>query len=357
MREAFGPVDPTVLLLVPVSNLAGVARHIIDLARVGIPGWRMVISAPEGPLLEEVRALGRPVLPVEIDALPLPRAVLQVRDVIKRVRPAVVHTHLARADILATIATVGLPTRLVTTEHHIPPDRFMFHRSLPAALAMEIVHHVRLRAVAQAMAVSGSTKRDMLRWWKTKAPITVVLNGVDRPSHRSDRPAGRRFLSLTRLSPEKDVAATIRAFALVASRCPDASLTVAGDGPEAPRLRRLSEELGLGERIDFPGFIDPVEAMLAHDVIVQPSRSDNCSYTLLDALAHGMGIAASPIGGNPEILPGHCIAPFDDDEALAEVMLEQADHPRRRPTLPDAVPTVAEMAAAVARVYGLAVES
>lgn len=342
--------EPTALIVVPVSNLAGVARHVLDLARVGIPGWRLVVTGPEGPLLEKLRELDRPVVPLELDALPVPRAVAQLRRLVRSLRPAIVHSHLARADILAAFATPGLRTTLITTEHHIPPDRFMFHRTLPAALAMETVHRVRLRRFAAAIAVSSSTARDMRRWWKASLPIEVILNGVDRPQEPRQRPAGLRFLSLTRLSPEKNVSQTIRAFALLAAEHPQARLTVGGTGPEAEDLRELAERSGLGDRIAFPGFLDAEEAMAQHQVIVQPSRSDNASYTLLDAVARGMGVAASPIGGNPEILPPQCIAAFED-AALARVMVEQALETDSRPELPAAVPTVAGMAERVAGIY------
>lgn len=347
-------IEPATLIVTPVSNLAGVARHIIDLARVRIPGWRMVVAAPEGPLLDELRAVECAVLAVAIDQLAPPRAVTALRDLIKRVRPRIVHSHLARADILAAAATVGLPVKLVTTEHHIPPDRFMFHKSRARAITMETIHHLRLRRFDAAIAVSESTKRDMIRWWKAPLEITVILNGVDRLP-RVERPAGLRFLSLTRLSPEKNVSATIRAYALAVKHQPQASLTVAGDGEQAASLRKLAQDLGV--QVSFPGFVEPKQTMTSHDVIVQPSKSDNCSYTLLDAVASGMGVAASPIGGNPEFLPPRCIADFDDDEALARVMVEQGLTPELRPELPNNVPTVAGMAEQVADVYRTALEA
>lgn len=342
--------DRTALIVVPVSNLAGVARHVLDLTEAGVRGWRLVVTAPEGPLTEALRHQGVPVVPIALDTLPVPRAITALRVLVARLGPAIVHSHLARADILAALATVGQRTALVTTEHHIPPDRFMFHSTLPAAMAMETVHRLRLERFAQAIAVSGSTARDMRRWWKARLPIEVILNGVDRPDRPIERPAGLRFLSLTRLSPEKNVDQAIRAFGIVAAAHPDASMTIGGTGPELERLQRLATDLGLADMVSFPGFLASEEAMAAHDVIVQPSRSDNASYTLLDAVAYGMGVAASPIGGNPEILPAQCIAPYVD-EAIAAVMVDQALNPQRRPELPPAVPTVAGMAQQVGGVY------
>lgn len=341
---------PLALWVAPVSNLAGVARHIIDVARVGLPGWDLVVTAPRGPLLERLDDLGANTV-----ALPLedgvPAAVKAIRAIVKRIRPTVVHSHLAKADFLATMATSGLGVRLVSTEHHISPDRFMFHPNRAEAVLMEAAHHARLRRFAHVIAVSDSTRRDMRKWWHTSVPITVILNGVDRPQTSPERRPGLRMLSLTRLSAEKNVTETIRAFARLVGEHPEATLTVAGSGPQAEPLAQMAHRLGLDGRVTFPGFVDAEKATTDHDVIVQPSRSDNCSYTLLDAVARGMGVAASPIGGNPEFLPARCIAELGDVAALAQTMADQGLHPNRRPELPDSVPTVAQMARGIVEVY------
>lgn len=347
-----GARSRTALWVSPVSNLAGVARHIIDVARVGLPGWRLEIVAPEGPLVERLRERDATVhtanIGVEASTLDATR---ELRRVIKAVRPDVVHTHLARADILAALATHGLPVTLVSTEHHISPDRTMFHASLNRARVMEWVHHVRLKRFAGLIAVSASTRRDMERYWRPGRPVTVIRNGVDRPAEPVRRDPGLRFLSLARLSKEKNIDMVLRAFAHIRANHPVSRLTIAGSGPERAPLARLAADLGVDDAVAFPGFVDPDEAMATHDVILQPSKSDNLSYTLLDAVAQGMGVAASPIGGNPEILPARCMAPLDDDATLTRVAIEQALDVSARPTLPEAIPTVAGMVQQVAAVY------
>lgn len=348
--------DPLALWVCPVSNLAGVARHILDVARVGLPGWRLVVAAPEGPLLARLRDLGTPVLTLPGDTRSTRANVAALRRIITRLRPTVAHSHLAKADILLAAASVALPravppVTLVTTEHHISPDRFMFHPHRASAAAMELVHRARLTRFTAAIAVSASTRRDMEARWRPRLPIQVILNGVDRPEFAPDRQAGLRMLSLSRLSPEKNVEMTLRAFAHVLRTHPDASLTIAGQGSEESRLRELAHTSGIAEAVRFAGFVDAGEAMAGHDVLLQPSRSDNCSYALLDAAAHGLGVAASPVGGNPEILPARCIADLDDDERLAQIAIEQGVDVDARPHLPKSVPTVPGMTERIVEVY------
>lgn len=345
--------EPIALWVAPVSNLAGVARHILDVAAVGLPGYRLVVTAPEGPLLERLRATGCPVIPLPVDG-PVSHTVRSLRTTIRRLNPVVVHSHLAKADFLVTMAAAGLPVTLVSTEHHIPEDPLTFHGTRAKALTRQAAHHMRIRRFAALIAVSESTERDMLRYWKPAAPITVVRNAVDRLGSPA-RPAGLRILSLTRLSPEKNLEATLRTFAAVQRVHPEATLTVAGNGPELERLEQLADELGIADSVSFPGHVDPTAAMTSHDVLLQPSKADNLSYTLLDAVNAGMGVVASSIGGNPEILPAHCLAGADDIDSLAAAVVDQAVHPDRRPALPTHVPTVARMAAEIVEVYRVAV--
>ncbi|QQY15957.1 glycosyltransferase family 4 protein [Cutibacterium avidum] len=343
--------QPTALWVSPVSNLAGVARHVLDVARVGIPAWRMVVACPCGPLADRLREMD-----VEVVDLPVDEgtrvAVQSLRATIQRLRPDIVHSHLAKADFLATMASVGTGVTLVSTEHTIPTDRFMYHSNRASAFVMETAHSIRLTRFARVIAVSRATEREMRRQWHTRVPITVVLNGVDRPATPPSREPGLRLLSLARLSKEKNISATIRAFEHVVREHPEATLTVAGTGEEEGPLKTLTHRLRLDDKVSFPGFVDPDEAMASHDVIVQPSMSDNCSYTLLDAVARGMGAAASPVGGNLEILPPRCIAEAGDVDALTKVAIRQGLHLDNRPALGDAIPTVPGMTKDIATVYG-----
>lgn len=342
--------EPIVLWVAPVSNLAGVARHFIDTARVGIPGFRLVVTAPEGPLLDELRKLDCPVVPLNLEQ-PVPQAVAQLRRIVTKLRPAIVHSHLAKADFLVTMATPGTGVKLVSSEHHIPEDPLIFHGTKIKAYSRQVLHHARIRRFSQLIAVSESTKRDMLRYWHPSAPVTVVLNGVDRPQQVQQRSPGLRVLSLTRLSAEKNVEMTLRAFAKVLETHPDASLTIGGTGEDSEGLQALATELGLNGKATFVGFVDSAEAMATHDVLVQPSKADNLSYTLLDATANGLGVVASNVGGNGEIVEPQCLVSLGDTTGAAAAIIDQGLHLDRRPALPERIPTVAGMAAQIAEVY------
>ncbi len=347
---------PTALWVVPVSDLAGVARHVLDVARAGIPGWRLVVLAPPGALPERLRDLGATV--VEAPFGPdhgLRASVASLREVVRRERPEVVHSHLSYADIVVALAS-GRGPLLVTTEHGNARDDVVYHRSGAKAGVMAGVHTLRLRRFDAAIAVSRATADAMREKWHPRVPVTVVPNGVDPVSRlaalapQPPRVPGLRILSLARLSPEKRLPALVDGFAELHRSRPEARLTLAGTGPEHDALTAQVERLGLADVVSMPGFVDPEAAMAEHDVLAMLSVWENCSYALLDAAARGMGVVASDVGGNPEILPPASLVDAGDTVGVAQALERQGLDPTTRPGL-DEWPGVDDMCARIATAY------
>jgi glycosyltransferase involved in cell wall biosynthesis len=273
-----------------------------------------------------------------------------VRRTVRALDPAVVHSHLSWADVVAALATTGHRSALVTTEHGIAADDLVYHRSTRQARLMAAVHRGRFRRVDAVVAVSEATATAMRAKWGVAGPIRVVRNGVDPPREHPRRQAGLRVLSLARLAPEKRLDHLLDAFALVVRDHPEASLTVAGVGPLEADLRERTRALGLTDSVDFPGYLDAEKALADADVVAMLSVWENCSYTLLDATAAGLGVVASPVGGNPEMLPTRCLADPSRPEDVAAVLVRQGLSPEEHPVLGD-WPDVPAMCADLAEVY------
>ncbi len=346
---------PIALWVAPVADLAGVARHVLDAARAGLPGWRMVVLCPEGALAEELRRLGTAVTTGPFGpAVPLATSLATLRSTIGALRPQIVHSHLAYADIAVAIATAGLPTRLVTTEHGIAArgQGDVYHGNRAKSTLMAAVHAARLRRFDAAIAVSHATAEAMREDWHPRRPPIVIYNGVDRPAELPRRSPGLRIASIARLAPEKRIDVLVEAFALLAAGYDEARLSIAGDGPLKAELEAQVDRLGLAERVTFLGHRPAAEVLASSDVLAQVSRSENTSYSLLDAVTYGLGVCASAVGGNPEILPPRCLVTDVNAADTAELIREQGLQVDQRPALPDSWPTVAEMTAAIVEVYG-----
>ncbi len=175
--------------------------------------------------------------------------------------------------------------------------------------------------------------------------ITRIHNGVD--TRRFAPPAQREtgilppgfadrdsvvIGTIGRLQPVKDQATLIRAFAaLVGSGEARARLAIVGDGPLGPELRQLVHALGLASRVWLPGAVSDVPAVLrAFDVFVLPSIFEGLSNTLLEAMATGVPVIATAVGGNLEaVIDGEAGALFEpgDVQRLAGLLARFTSDP------------------------------
>lgn len=358
--DAGATTPPTALWVVPVPELAGVARHVLDVVAVGVPGWRVVVLCPPGALADRLRAAGAPVVTGPVGPGDGMRATVgAVRRTARALRPSVVHSHLAWADAASAVATVGAGAALVTTEHGIARDDLVYHGSVWRSRATALAHTARLRRTDALIAVSRATAEAVRAKWHPprRLPLPLVRNGVDRVAAPGGRGPGLHVVSVARLAPEKRVDHLVHAFARLRARHPSARLTIAGTGPEEGRLRGLASDLGVAAATDFVGHVDPGPLLDEADVLVQLSVWENCSYSLLDALARGVGVVATPVGGNPEMLPPTALVAHDDPAAVAALVAAQGMTPSLRPVLPPDWPTRADTAAGIGEVYAQVVAS
>ncbi|PYX65420.1 MAG: hypothetical protein DMG78_29750 [Acidobacteria bacterium] len=150
--------------------------------------------------------------------------------------------------------------------------------------------------------------------------ITQIYNGVDteRFAPVQEKPGGvlpngflddRRIVigSVGRIQAVKDHATLVRAFAAVIQTQSDLAsrmrLTIVGDGPLLGDLRTLVKELFLDDLTWLPGAVDDISRVLqTFDVFVLPSLAEGISNTLLEAMATGLPVVATAVGGNGELV-------------------------------------------------------
>jgi glycosyltransferase involved in cell wall biosynthesis len=228
--------------------------------------------------------------------------------------------------------------RLILTEHgrHYPdrvsPARRAFNRAVLDRLAdaVNACSHSSARALCRVEGFAGHR-------------IEVIENGivVERYGPAADRKALRKRLGLdpdrrsvvhvARHHPVKDQPTLLRGFARVAAEFPDADLLMIGDGPLRGDLEKLADELRIGDRVRFVGLQANVPDWLAaSDVFALTSLSEVASLTLLEAMATGLPVAVTDVGGNPEIVRHGregLLFSRGDSEALAESLRELLDDP------------------------------
>lgn len=144
-------------------------------------------------------------------------------------------------------------------------------------------------------------------------------------------PATPHLLVARNLEPLYDNATALRAFARVRVRHPAARLTIAGTGPEQHRLAALAAELGVHEAVAFAGRVER-DAMAALQrscsVALNPSLADNMPNSVLEALASGVPVVSTAVGGVPFVVADGetaLLVPPGDAEAMAAAVLRLLD--------------------------------
>ena len=157
----------------------------------------------------------------------------------------------------------------------------------------------------------------------------VVPNIVNLDAFRPAEalPAQAHLLVTRNLEPIYDIGTALRAFALVAARYPDARLTVAGSGPDRAALEELTAHLGIAELVRFTGRLDNAELPALYrtaGIVVNASRVDNMPISLLEAMASGVPIVSTNVGGIPHVVEHEATAllvPPGEPVAMANAII------------------------------------
>ena len=148
-----------------------------------------------------------------------------------------------------------------------------------------------------------------------------------------------RFVQAGRLIEKKGLPVTLRAFSTFLKKHPNATLTIAGEGPLLPELQRVVGELGITDRVSFTGFVSQEqlrEIYYRSHIFLHPSQTgrdgnqEGIPNSMLEAMATGLPVFATEHGGIPEAIENGAsgvLVPEQDDEALARAMLNAAQDP------------------------------
>jgi glycosyltransferase involved in cell wall biosynthesis len=162
----------------------------------------------------------------------------------------------------------------------------------------------------------------------------VILNGIPmesflaRPAAPGSRLPRIRFGTIGRLVPAKAHSILIDAFARVSRSIPAAELSIFGYGSLDAELAGQIARLGLEARVRLEGRTGDSPGALADlDVFVLSSVSEGLPLVILEAMAAGLPIVSTSVGGVPEVLPEESawLCPPGDTEALARAMLQAAE--------------------------------
>jgi glycosyltransferase involved in cell wall biosynthesis len=163
-----------------------------------------------------------------------------------------------------------------------------------------------------------------------------IANGIDCrpfarvPTVRSRPDLPLRLVYIGRLAREKGLFETLEAVRMALQRGIDSRLVIAGGGPEAERLEQFATALGIRSRVSFKGPVfgqAKVELLGTADVAVLPSYAEGLPYALLEAMAAGIPVLATPVGAIPDVATDGThgrLVPPRDPSAIAEAIVQLA---------------------------------
>jgi len=334
-------------MVLPTLDAAGMEVMVANLTR-GLVGRGHQVGVTcleeDGLIADELRAVG---VRVAVIRNPGFRGVLRPTRLeawLRQVRPDLVHAHSGGWLKAARAAhRAGVP-HVVHTVHglldHEPWHGVLFKRWAT-------------RYTARVIAVSEPLRQYLLRVVRLPpAKTTLVPNGVDvQEFYPGPRRGGWRSAmgigpdapvigNVARLDTVKNHADLIVGFARMRAEAPEAVLVIAGDGPLRRDLDARAAALGVSQQIRFLGQTRDIAALYREfDLFVLSSHAEGTSLSVLEAMASGVCVVATAVGGTPALLGSGavgCLVRPGDPTALAAAMTALIRDPRRRRELAEA---------------------
>ena len=249
-----------------------------------------------------------------------PRTVSRLLRLCRDQRVAVWHGHDYKSNLLGLLLRPFWPMKLVTTAHGWTRE----------TRRTKVYYHVDLFCLPRydrVIAVSPAIREQCLARGVREDRLTYVPNAIelsDYPFRRAGKPdrmepdsSALRIGVVGRLSVEKGVDRALRATAALRRRYPNVQLHLVGDGPEDTALRALAVDLGIAGDVRFHGWQEDARPQFSRmDMLLLPSHTEGLPNVVLEAMAMGVPVAATNVGGVSELLDeGRCgviLDPIDE---------------------------------------------
>jgi glycosyltransferase involved in cell wall biosynthesis len=182
--------------------------------------------------------------------------------------------------------------------------------------------------------VLAQVELDAYRIFVPEQELVRLPNGIDTrpfarvPTVRTRAEYPLRLVYIGRLDRDKGLYEALQGLRLACELGVDARLIVAGRGPEEGRLRRYAQALGIAARAAFIGPVfgdEKVKILATADLMILPSYAEGLPYALLEAMAAGIPVIATPVGAIPDVVTPNThglLVPPRDGRAIAQALVK-----------------------------------
>lgn len=341
------------------SPVGGIFRHVRDLTeaqvaaghQVGIVCDSTTGGDHEARLFQSIR----PQLALGIHRTPIQRhigpgdltAAWRTYKIIKELRPDVLHGHGAKGGAYARVFGSLLRVSRSSVARLYSPHGGSLHYDADTAVGrafFALERGMDRFMTDQLLFVSGYERQTFERKvGKPSAPAKLVYNGLQEAEFEPVRPApdAADFLYIGMMRDLKGPDIFIDALALAEKTlAKPLTATMVGDGDDTPKYQAQAKRLGFGERIRFHPAMPARQAFATARIIVVPSRAEAMPYIVLEALAAGMPMIATAVGGIPEVFGAGsraliAVSPQDLAERMVEAERDPAAFRQAMPSAGD----------------------
>lgn len=297
-------------VVTPLSPYGGTLTHL----RRWYEGLNPAVIQPTLFYFSPEQARGEPLpLPSSLPRQVLPdldlhghapqRAVPALVRALQQAQSEVIHTIYIVSDVVGALASLGVRRPVMSS---VEGALLVSSLSPARKLTLELAYRAVSGRFSQILTLSSASQAEVLRYLPAHAPpLEMLRNGVPWQPLRSPPTQGLELLTVGRLAPVKGLPLLVEALERLRGRFPALHWSVVGDGPDRSPLEALVRSRGLERHVTFYGWCSPaqVQAHLSRALLlVQPSHSEGLPWSVLEAMACGVPVVASAVGGLPELL-------------------------------------------------------
>jgi glycosyltransferase involved in cell wall biosynthesis len=347
-----------VMHIIARLNIGGAAIYVIQLtAALGAPDYHSqlvcgVVGQSEGDMryvaeekhlpVSMIPSLGREISPLGDLA-----TIYQLWKLIRRERPDIVHTHTAKAGFVGRIAArlAGVPIIVHTYHGHVFAGYFSPARTRLFLLLERFCARLSTRVIT----LSAALKRELSEVYRIAPPDQIEViplgfeldrlaalkrhEGAFRAQHHI--PEAAPLIGIVgRLVPIKNHDLFLQAARIVHAQLPGAFFALVGDGERRAELVAMAGSLGLADRVRFTGWIADVPPVYsALDALVLSSNNEGLPVSLIEAMAAGVPVVSTSVGGVPDLLDGGqlgAVVPPGDAQGMAAGIVRALTDPAAR---------------------------
>jgi glycosyltransferase involved in cell wall biosynthesis len=333
------PTPPRLLYVITLAEVGGAQTYISNLLPAVTEAFDVSVAAHgDGPLRAacveagvrfiQLRHVRRPLSPLR-DVLGL----IELTKLFRRLHPNIVHLNSSKVGVLGRLAArlAGVPVCIFTVHGWAfkASDGF-------AAFVYRLLDRA-TRPLTTAIVCVSETERNvgLAARTCTAAQAVVIRNAVAVPARRRRELAGTRplrLISVGRLAEPKDFSTLVSAVGLLPRG--GVELQILGDGPQRTTIEQQIRRLGLENAVVLVGTVDDVpERLIEADIFVLSSRSEGMPMSILEAMAAGLPVVASDVGGIREMIASdeaQFLVRPGDAGALAEALTQLLSDSRLR---------------------------